>query len=87
MTTVKSEKLKVKSKKITLICPSTKAHGPMMLRPITSQSKEQQWCGIWYDCPKCHSSILIPSEGLKTQLAGHKMKLGKLNNLFEKEAA
>src|SRR5690348_13958061 len=47
-------------------CPSNPAHGYMALRQ-RPQTKEQQWCGVWYDCQQCHSSALYPSEALKSQ--------------------
>ena len=50
-------------------CPSNAAHGKMTLRPPAGQTAEQQWCGIWYDCQRCHSSILQPSPELRAQLA------------------
>jgi hypothetical protein len=40
-------------------------HGDtMILRPLSRQSKEQQWCGTWYDCQRCTGSVLLPSEEL-----------------------
>lgn len=42
------------------VCP---AHGKtMVLRP--AQTKEQDFCGTWYDCPQCANSVLIPSKEL-----------------------
>lgn len=38
-------------------------HGQMVLRPLNKQTKEQQWCGVWYDCSHhdCYCSVLYPS--------------------------
>lgn len=41
----------------------------LVLRPLSRQTPEQRFCGIWYDCPHCHFSKLIPSKGLLAQLA------------------
>src|SRR3990167_7446112 len=30
---------------------------------------EQAFCGAWWDCPRCHSSILFASKALQAQLA------------------
>jgi hypothetical protein len=50
-------------------CPN--GHGRMLLRdPPGGHTREQRWCGIWYDCPpgppghSCESSVLIPSAEL-----------------------
>lgn len=53
------------------MCPTNPAHGYMELRPLTNQTKEQQWCGVWYDCREahCRSSVLYQSKELKAQLA------------------
>jgi hypothetical protein len=42
-------------------CPADSGHGPMELRPLSRQTYEQQWCGVWYDCPRCYSSALLHS--------------------------
>jgi hypothetical protein len=45
--------------------PMCSTHGlPMTLRPLSRQSREQLWCGTWYDCPRCTGSVLLPSEEL-----------------------
>ena len=50
-------------------CPSEPTHGQMRLRPLDRQTYEQRWCGVWYDCERCHSSILLESVELKAHLA------------------
>lgn len=47
-------------------CPNN--HGPMPRR-THRQSREAEWCGTWYDCEHCTCSVLLPSEGLRKQLA------------------
>jgi len=49
-------------------CP-VDAHGFMEWRPSSRQTPEQLFCGVWYDCTQCKSSVLFPSPGLKAQLA------------------
>jgi hypothetical protein len=46
-------------------------HGQMEIRTLGRQSKEQQWCGTWYDCKTsgCSCSALLPSRELTTFLA------------------
>lgn len=53
------------------ICASNARHGFMELRPFQRQTKEQLWCGTWYDCqdPGCKSSTLFPSKDLEQHLA------------------
>jgi hypothetical protein len=52
------------------MCPSGKeGHGRMHLRPPHRQSKEQLWCGVWYDCDKCTSSTCYQSQELRAFLA------------------
>lgn len=50
-------------------CP--KGHGFMELLSIGSQTPEQRWCGVWYECPRdprsglpCLSAALLPSPEL-----------------------
>ena len=49
-------------------CPNR--HGPMVARPLESQSYEQMYCGIWYDCAPgpagshCTSSVGYDSREL-----------------------
>lgn len=51
------------------MCPTGKeGHGRMHLRPAYRQSKEQLWCGAWYDCDKCTSSTLYQSAELRAHL-------------------
>lgn len=45
-------------------CPSSPEHGEMILRPLQHQTYEQKFCGVWYDCPQCSSSVLFPSKDL-----------------------
>lgn len=49
----------------------SKGHGYMDLR--TSTTKEQAWCGTWYDCtnPHCRDSVLLPSPELATPECPH----------------
>lgn len=55
--------------------PRCVKHGPMTLRPAAGQTKEQLWCGTWYDCTfpefghKCSITVLIQSKELLAQLA------------------
>jgi hypothetical protein len=38
----------------------------MVLRnPPGGHTKEQEWCGTWYDCVRCHNSTLFPSPELR----------------------
>jgi len=52
-------------------CGSNAEHGYMTLRPLLHQSREQKFCGVWYDCGKegCRASVLFPSQGLRSQWA------------------
>lgn len=45
-------------------CPLHKR--PMLLRPVASQTPEQRWCGVWFDCSACGNSVLVPSQALRT---------------------
>lgn len=54
--------------------PRCRQHGYMVLRPASRQTPEQQFCGVWYDCPeftsathRCGSSACYPSRGLCQQ--------------------
>ena len=38
----------------------------MLLR--TETSDEQNFCGVWYQCPECRYTVLLPSEKLKRLL-------------------
>ncbi|MEG3071079.1 MAG: hypothetical protein HQP61_02405 [Peptococcaceae bacterium] len=55
------------------VCPASAEHGEMVLRPLAFQTYEQKFCGTWYDCPQCRSSILFPS-----------MELSKVNEEVKK---
>ena len=48
------------------VCPSFAEHGPMHPRAAELLSREQAWCGTWFDCtdPHCSSSLLVPSAAL-----------------------
>jgi hypothetical protein len=49
--------------------PECKSHGPMELRnPPGGWTREQQFCGTWYDCRNCHSSTLLSSPELQALL-------------------
>lgn len=48
-------------------CPSDDSHGYLELRPLSRQTPEQQWCGVWYDCLRCKSSVLFQSAQLQAQ--------------------
>lgn len=48
-------------------CPL--GHGPMIDRPLKEQNDTHRWCGAWFDCSQCRSSVLIMSDALKAQLA------------------
>lgn len=56
-------------------CPADPSHGQMILRPIERQTPEQKFCGTWYDCPRCHSSVLLRSPELAAQLAEQRAAL------------
>ena len=53
--------------------PRCEKHGPMTLRTPAGQTKEQSWCGVWYDCAfpefRCGTSFLFESRELRAQLA------------------
>ena len=65
-------------------CVSNPEHGLMVIRPIERQTSEQKWCGIWYDCKKCHSSLLIPSRELTLSLEAQKAKNNNRSPEMEK---
>lgn len=48
--------------------PKWDKHGYMKPRPALSQSPEQQFCGVWYDCLHCGNSVLLQSPELMKQL-------------------
>ena len=45
------------------LCPAHPEHGPMEKRPQEGQTREQRFCGDWWDCrkPGCGSAMLFPS--------------------------
>lgn len=50
--------------------PACPRHGPMTLRqPPGGHTREQRWCGTWYDCQRCRDTALLPSAGLAAHLA------------------
>lgn len=54
--------------------PRCPVHGQMRLRPLAGQTREQRWCGTWYDCQgsRCSSAALILSSELAAQYAAHR---------------
>lgn len=56
------------------LCPN--GHGPMHPRPAALQTPEQQWCGAWFDCHHCKSSVLIKSAALDAHLSDAARLLG-----------
>ena len=44
-------------------------HTKLVKRPRERMTKEQAWCGEWYDCPHRDYSVLVPSAELQAQLA------------------
>jgi len=54
------------------ICPTSASHGEMILRQQLGQTYEQKFCGTWYDCPKCSSSVLFQSKELQEFLKSQK---------------
>lgn len=51
------------------VCPRDGSHGEMHLRePV---SKEQAWCGTWYTCGRCASSVLLMSPELRAMYPPH----------------
>ena len=65
-------------------CVSEPEHGQMVIRPAERQTREQKWCGIWYDCKKCHSSLLLPSRDLTLSLEAQKAKNNNRSPEMEK---
>ncbi len=56
-----------------IVLPRCSEHDVQMtLRPLAWQTKEQQFCGVWYDCPACTQSVLIKSKALEEQLRSMK---------------
>lgn len=45
------------------VCPA--GHGPLQYRP--PGTREQAWCGTWFTCHRCRSSVLWPSPALRAQ--------------------
>ena len=44
-------------------CPAQTEHGELVERK--SVTPEQAWCGKWFDCTRCMSSVLMMSDELK----------------------
>lgn len=40
-------------------------------------TREQAFCGIWYDCYVCHSSVLFTSRELDAQLANQRAAIAR----------
>jgi|GEM_PF-3185135 len=61
---------------LPMLLPTCPAHPDktMTLRPLKRQTKEQKWCGVWYDCtePDCKCSALFPSKELDQHLEDFK---------------
>ena len=50
---------------LPIALPQCPDHGvEMILRPLETQTREERFCGVWYDCPKGHCSILFQSAEL-----------------------
>lgn len=47
--------------------PECRNHGQMEL--VERVSTHEAWCGVWYRCPDCHSSVLLTSPALEAHLA------------------
>lgn len=39
-------------------------HGPMVARDLATQTYEQMFCGLWWDCQSCNSSVSYTSREL-----------------------
>lgn len=51
---------------LPMALPRCDQHGEMVLsKPGT---REQEWCGTWYRCTRCTSSVLLSSRELTTSL-------------------
>jgi len=48
-----------------IVCPT---HGATM-GPSNAGTPEQAYCGQWFRCERCTTSVLIPSAGLVADLA------------------
>lgn len=59
-----AETIAVPELEILPICPANPSHGAMFARSKDGQTREQLWCGTWYDCHRCYSSVLHPSPEL-----------------------
>ena len=46
------------------VCPTEAEHGMLRLRSKENMTEEQVWCGTWYDCSQCASSVLFESKEL-----------------------
>jgi hypothetical protein len=75
------------STRTTEKCPG--CGGSMHQRSDSEMTREQAWCGTWYDCdaPHCHSSILYESEALKAELAEQSKRVDERNRAAASERA
>lgn len=62
-------------------CPAQPEHGALVERK--SLTPEQAWCGKWFDCTRCMSSVLLMSDELKASHAamvgGPQLALGGMS--------
>lgn len=63
----------------TYICPANKEHGAMPQRE--RPTPDAAWCGTWYDCQRCHSSVLVQSEALRAFLESQRREATKEQQL------
>lgn len=63
------------------VCKTHKV--PMEQRDMRGRPQEQKWQGVWWDCPRCTSSVLEVSPELQKFLEGQKASAsqGVLNGL------
>ena len=60
---------------LPMAVPQCRAHNhtqDMALRALMHQTREQKYCGVWYDCPRCTSSVLFQSRQLQAQSAAQR---------------
>lgn len=58
-------------------CPNLQCNRPMVERPAANQTPEQRFCGVWWDCPRCGTSVLYPSVELEQQLAEQRASVAR----------
>jgi hypothetical protein len=60
-----------------LVEPTCSKHGATMARRTQVGTKEQAWCGTWYDCtdPHCRTSVLLHSAELESSHAEQRAAL------------